>query len=536
MSAHPQSSPTAPVSFNPWVVIGFILIPVFVGSLDMTVVSAFLPKLITELGLPFDTGLDDASWIVTGYLLAYTISLTFSGRLSDLLGRRAIYIASLLIFILGSVLVAIASGAPTDLMVSLYRRMGLRPDPAYVELQVIVIARIIAAIGAGALVPVSLALAGDMFPPDKRARPLGVIAAFDTLGWVLGPVYGALFMQSLPWQSLFWFNVPLTLATLFVVLYALRYVPMHKVKGRFDFLGTALITTSLACLSIGFGASIDVSGMSGGIESLSPLPSYALPVLTLCVVSFLAFLLVEARIKDPLINLGMFRRKNLALGSVVNLFVGYCLFIGLVSVPVLVNLRQEDVSQLSNAALEVGLLLSTLTIPMAIAAVPGGWLSEKIGIRNTLLLGLSLALFGFLLMWQTWTLDINNVFLAAQMAVVGVGIGLTFSPVSTAVINSAKDEERGVAGALVLILRLIGMTISTASLSSLMLYRVQALAQSAQAAQSAFDAGQFVGIYANSAIQVLSEMGLIGAILCGIALIPAALMGRKAAPPPEPLT
>ena len=73
---------------NPWVVLAFICIPVFVGSLDLTVVSAFLPELITELDLPFDTGLDDASWIVTGYLLAYTISLTFMGRLSDLIGRR----------------------------------------------------------------------------------------------------------------------------------------------------------------------------------------------------------------------------------------------------------------------------------------------------------------------------------------------------------------------------------------------------------------------------------------------------------------
>ena len=527
-----SSNATSPaLTFNPWVVVGFVLIPVFVGSLDMTVVSAFLPKLITELGLPFDTGLDDASWIVTGYLLAYTISLTFTGRLSDLVGRRAVYILCLLTFIAGSVLVAIASGWPTENMIALYRRLGLRPDPSYVELQVIVIARVVAALGAGGLVPVSLALVGDIFPPHKRARPLGIVAAFDTLGWVLGPVYGALFMQALPWQSLFWFNVPLTFATLAVVLYALRAVPMHKAEGHFDLLGTLLISTALASLSIGLGANLDLSGAS--MNTIEGLPSYALPVLAVGVLAFVLFLLVEARLRYPLVRLGIFRERSIGAALLANLFVGYCLFIGLVSVPILVNLRQSDVSQLSQAALEVGLILSSLTVPMALAAIPSGWLSERFGLRAVIMGGLSASLLGFFIMWRTWTIDIPYPFLAAQMALIGVGIGLTFSPLSTAVINNARDDERGVAGALVLILRLVGMTLSTASLSSLMIYRVQALAQAAQAAEATFDAGRFVSIYANSAVQVLSEMGLIGALLCGLALLPAAFVGRGEPTPPS---
>jgi len=528
----PTSSSTSPtLAFNPWVVVGFILIPVFVGSLDMTVVSAFLPKLITELGLPFDTGLDDASWIVTGYLLAYTISLTFTGRLSDLVGRRAVYILCLLTFIAGSVLVAIASGWPTDNMIALYRRLGLRPDPAYVELQVIVIARVVAALGAGGLVPVSLALVSDMFPPHQRAKPLGIVAAFDTLGWVLGPVYGAVFMQALPWQSLFWFNVPLTFATLAVVLYALRAVPMRKAEGRFDLLGTLLIATALACLSIGLGANLD---LSGSLSAPQGLPSYALPVLLVGLLAFVLFLLVEARLRYPLVRLGIFRERSISPALLANLFIGYCLFIGLVSVPVLVNLRQSDVSQLSQAALEVGLILSSLTIPMALAAIPSGWLSERFGLRAVIMGGLSASLLGFFVMWRTWTIDIPYPFLAAQMALIGIGIGLAFSPISTAVINHARDDERGVAGALVLIVRLVGMTLSTASLSSLMIYRVQALAQAAQAAEASFDAARFVSIYANSAVQVLSEMGLIGAVLCGLALIPAALVGRQSASEAHP--
>jgi MFS family permease len=521
---------TAPVRrINPWVVMAFIAIQVFVGSLDLTVVSAFLPELVLELNLPFDTALDDAAWIVTGYLLAYTISLTFMGRVSDLVGRRAVYIACLLTFVIGSFLVAVAHDAPSDMLMSIYRRLGQRPDEAYITLQVIIIGRVIQALGAGALVPVSLALAGDLFPPERRAAALGLVGALDTLGWVLGHLYGGVLVQLMPWQGLFWINIPVTALALLATLYALRHVPQHRVKGRFDFLGTALIVGALTALNIGLGANIEVSG-AGGFDELSPLPAYAAPVLAAGVLMFLGFILVELRIKDPLINLRMFLRRNLSLASVINVLVGYCLFIGLVSVPLLVNIRQQSTADLRAAALEVGLLLSALTVPMALAAVPGGWLSERIGIRYTTLLGLFVGLVGFILKWQTWTLEIDNLTLSLEMALIGVGIGLTFSPISTAVINSAYDEERGVASALVIILRLIGMTISVSTLSTFGLHRVNALA-TAMNAGTAFDANAMLNVYAEATLQVLGEMGLIGAALCGLALVPAFFLGRTAEPP-----
>ncbi len=510
---------------NPWVVIAFIAIPVFVGSLDLTVVSAFLPELLTELDIPFDTGLDNASWIVTGYLLAYTISLTFMGRLSDLIGRRGVYIACLVTFIIGSIIVAVAHQAPTDWLYAFYRRMGERPDPAMVNLQVIIFGRVVQALGAGALVPVSLALVGDLFPPDQRARPLGLVGAIDTLGWVLGHLYGGIFVQIMPWQGLFWMNVPLTLFALGAVLWALRGMPQLKVQGRFDFIGTALIIGALTCLNVGLGANLEFSS-AGSFEDLSPLPDYAFPVLAAGVLFFFGFLLVESRVKDPLINLGMFKRKDFALAGAVNLFVGYALFIGLVSVPILVNVRLENIESLREAALAVGLLLSTLTVPMALAAVPGGWLSDRIGIRNTVLIGVFMSLVGFIAIWQTWQLDTSDALISIQMAVVGIGIGLTFSPVSAAMINSATESERGVASALVIILRLVGMTVSVSSLTTYGLYRVNQLAILAQR-QPGFDSSQFINVYAESTVKVLGEMGLIGAVVCGIALVPAFFLSRQ---------
>lgn len=508
---------------NPWLVLVVMCVPVFIGALDLTVVSAFLPELIVELELPLQTALDDAAWILSGYLLAYTVSMTFMGRVSDLVGRRAVYIVCLLIFLAGSVLVATAHQAPTQFVYSIYRRLGERPDIAYVNLQVIIIGRVIQALGAGALVPVSLALVGDLFPPARRARPLGLVAAMDTLGWVLGHLYGGLMVQVMPWQGIFWINVPLTLVTIALVIWALRDMPQHRVQGRFDFLGSALIVGALVALNVGLGGNVDAATSASSFEDLSPLPPYFGAMMIAAVVLLAGFVLVERRVRDPLMNLNMFRRRNLSAGAVVNLFVGFCLTIGLVSVPILVNVRQEDVTMLQDAALQVGLLLSTLTIPMALAAVPGGWLTDRIGYRLTTVLGLSLALIGFLAVWRTWYLNIADAVIAVEMAVVGIGLGLTFSPISAAVINAAKEGERGVASALVIILRLIGMTVSVSALTTISLNRVNALAAQAMGG-TAVDPMQAVETYAIITVEVLAELGLVGAVMCAVACIPALLL------------
>jgi MFS family permease len=538
-------------TLSPWLILAFICLPVFIGSLDLTVVSAFLPEVIVELELPFQTGLDDAAWILSGYLLAYTVGLTFMGRVSDLIGRRKVYIACLVIFLIGSVLVAEVDGdARTGvaglLYNTLYRLQGARPDPGSVALLTIIIGRVIQALGAGALVPVSLALVGDLFPPEKRARPLGLIGAIDTLGWVLGHLYGGLFIQwvdelnrilveTFPqfivgtvfqdagWRWLFWVNVPLSLIGLAAVIWALRGVPQNRAPGRFDFIGTVLIAASLACLTAGLGANVDVSTSTNLSDpTANPYPPYAVPVLGMSALFLLLFIVVEARVRDPLLNLKLFLRRNLSAGAFTNLFVGYCIFIGLVIVPILLNARAENMSDLRAIALQVGLLLSALTVPMALAAVPGGWLTERIGMQRTALLGLSLAGFGFFLVWRTWTIDVSEALIALEMLIIGVGLGLTFSPISSAVINAAREHERGVASALVIILRLIGGTISVATLTAIALWRVNVLA-----AQQGVDAVLDIttmDAYAQITGQVLGELGLVGMLLCIAALFPAFLI------------
>ncbi len=525
MTAVPQAQAAPKASFNRWWVLALICVPVFVGSLDLTVVSAFLPELIVELELPLQTGLDDVAWIVTAYLLAYTISLTFMGRVSDLVGRRVVYVVSLMIFLVGSVLVATAQEGPADLLYSIFRRMGERPDPAYMELYAIIFGRVIQALGAGALVPVSLALVADMFPPERRAQPLGIIGAIDTLGWVLGHLYGGLFVQVVHWHWLFWVNVPITLFALVFVLIGLRGVPQHKSKGRFDFIGMLLIIGALMALNFGLGGVGEV-GASTSLETARGLPPNAVPLLLTSLVLFALFALVESRVKHPLINMRLFRSRPFSAGTLTNLFVGYALFVGLVIVPFLVNVRQEDASTLRRAALEVGILLSALTVPMAIVAIPGGWLANRIGFRATTIGGLLISIVGFVMIWQTWTLDTPNEIIALQMALVGVGLGLTFSPISTAVINSASEDERGIASALVLVVRLLGMTISISSLTTYALNRVNSIIEQQLGNVQTLDPVVYAQQAAGISVEVLAELALIGAIVTGAAVVAALFLPR----------
>ncbi len=542
-------------AISPWVVLAFVCIPVFVGSLDLTIVSAFLPEIIVRLELPIQSVVADAAWVVTGYLLAYTVSLTFMGRVSDLIGRRRAFVICLVIFMAGSFIVAEVdpqgrSGIAGWLYNLAFRLTGQRPEGGSIALMTIIIGRIIQAIGAGAIVPVSLALVGDLFPAARRAQPLGLVGAIDTLGWVLGHLYGGVMVKFFAdnaagfeaffrqlglnwaapdWRALFWINLPISVIALVAVLWALRDVPQTRAQGRFDGLGAALITGALICLVVGLGANIEVSRSTASFSELGGLPPYGPPVLALGLLMLVAFIVVELRARDPLFDLRLFRRRTLAAGAVANLFVGFCLMIGLVSVPILVNIRAEDVSALAEAALQVGILLSALTVPMALAAAPGGWLSDRWGYARTGGLGLGLACVGFALVWQTWSVDVSDALIAVEMAIIGIGLGLTFSPISAAVIDAADRDKLGSASALVILMRLLGMTLGIALLTAFASQRLGDLVFLEYGA-AAPDPYSAIDVYLRLTVRVLSEMGLTGAILCALALIPAAMLDWRREP------
>ena len=507
---------------SPGFKVALISIPIFIGALDLTVVSAVLPHVLIDLKIPFQTGMDNAAWIVTGYLLAYSVSMTFMGRLSDIHGRRKVYLAALIIFAIGSYLAAVAHTWPTRLVLRAYYLVASgRPDISFLSLYILIAARMIQAFGAGTMVPVGMAMVGDLYPLGKRAKPLGVIAAVDTAGWVVGHLYGGIIVRFWDWQTIFWLNLPICLLAWILIRALLDEGVPEEERGRMDWLGAALIAVALSILNIALGSGGETS-TAASLEELSSLPPAALPAIGTAVVFLLLFIWRQSRIKDPLIDLSLFKEPNYRPASLANFLIGVALFIAIANVPLFINSLIAVTPE--QGAWDSGWMLSGLTVPMALAAVPGGWISERRGYRFPSLLGLMMATGGFILM-SGWTQEVSYLVMGIHLAFTGIGLGLTMAPIAAAVINASPAEHRGTSSALVIIFRLVGMTVGVSGITTIGLRRMQILSKQLMPPNAGFEEISRVGNLV--AERVITDNFWIAAAVAALALLPAIFLKSK---------
>jgi MFS family permease len=494
-------------------IIALISIPIFVGALDLTVVSAVLPRVVTDLDIP-PTRLNDAAWIVSGYLLAYTVAMTFMGRLSDLIGRRKVYLLALVIFAIGSYWVAIADGWPTQQALRLCYQFHIYPDPPRVSLVMLIIGRVIQAFGGGAMVPVGMALAGDLYPAAQRATPLGVIAAVDTSGWVVGHLYGGILTRFFNWRLIFWLNLPMCLLAFILIAIILRGLSHPKREGSMDWLGAALISLSLTALNIGVGGSSqEIGSISGSAQGWF---QRAWPFLAAALVLLLLFLWRQVHLPYPLVQLPLFRRPNFSPATLANFLIGTSLFIAIANVPLFINTLVAE--NLEQGAWDSGWMLSGLTVPMALASIPGGWLTVRFGYRRPAMLGLLLAIGGFTLM-SRWQMTTSYAAMIPDLILTGIGLGLTMAPIAAAAINTSPTQFRGTASALVIIFRLLGMLLSVSTDATYGTQRFNYL--SAKFLETSSDL-TLAGMTATE--KVIQETFLMAAFVCILALIPVFLL------------
>jgi EmrB/QacA subfamily drug resistance transporter len=500
---------------NPYVVLAVVSFGVFIAADDLTVVSTMLVQMLQDLDISIQTQLDEAAWIVNAYLIAYIVSMPFMGRVSDLFGRRLVFVSCLAIFAFGSVLVVLAP-----------------------NLQWMVVARAVTAIGGGAMVPVAIATVGDVFPDERRPFAMGILGAVDTAGWIWGPLYGAMLVRYLNWRWQFYLNLPLSALAAAAAFYVLRDLrtPVEEEKRGFqlDLLGAGLLTAALLAINIG------LSQAGGGLGGASPSFEFeqagtggsslvrAAPIILVGLVAFGLFALAERRraISDrmpPLIDLDMFRRRNFNLAGLVNFATGCVLIIAMVNVPIFVNVVLGDTIQ--SAAIESGRILSALTVAMAIASVVGGWMCERFGYRLPTLLGLACIGGAFLLMTTSWDVDVVYSQMGLHLAVAGTGFGLVIAPTATAVIDAVRSEQRGVASALVIVLRLMGMTIGLSALTAWGLHRFDVLGRSEL---PALTDPAYLEVLTRITARVLRETFLISGVIALVTLLPAGLLrGRE---------
>ncbi|GAA1964600.1 DHA2 family efflux MFS transporter permease subunit [Catenulispora subtropica] len=411
-------------------ILGTLCITLFMAMLDNVVVNTALPKIGSELHAGF-TGLQ---WVVEGYSLVYAALLLTGGTLGDRLGRKRVFLAGIVGFTLGSMLCGL-SGSIGEL----------------------VAARMLQGVGAALLTPGSLSIIRHTFPePGERARAIGLWSGISGLGLALGPAVGGPLVDAFGWSSVFWINVPIGVLALAV---GLRVLPeFHDGRERFDVAGQVLGAIGLGALVYAL-----IEGPDAGWSSARVLSAGAASV-----VALIAFLVTEARRRAPMLDLSFFTDRVVAGALMSGFMVSFGMFGALFFLPLLM----QDVYGWSAARAGVASLPATCAI--MVAAPFAGAITGKLGPRPALVSGLTLcaaALAGLSLYGPgahyshyVWTLPI-----------VGLGMGLSFAPVSVAVLERVPAAKAGMASAVTNTMRELGGVVGIAALGAILTSRMTGL-------------------------------------------------------------
>src|SRR6266705_908428 len=519
------TTPTQPQAGGKGIALGALTIAyigVFFTAMDQTVVVTALPPIANDLNIGV-TKLDHAAWIISAYLLGFVIAMPLMGRVSDIYGRRRIFLLCLSIFGIGSILCGLAPvfGQMWDL--GFLNAFNI--DTSSPGLIWLIAARFIQAVGGGAVVPVAMAIAGDFYGQGRRALALGIIGAVTEAGGVIGPLYGAIIVQQFGWQYIFFLNVPIVIG-LMVVVWILIPKGTHLHEG-IDWIGAVLLGLALTCLSLGLAQQgTDL----GPTPANAPAPQNNPIAIGLAIVLLLAFVLVERKVRWPVVDLSLFKRLPFGAASLVSLFVGAALIIAMADIPIFVD------TVLQRPVLDSGLALLRLTAMIPVGALLGGWLCSRISCRFTGVLGLVFTAAGFYLM-SRWPIDVDWNQITISTVTAGLGFVLVIAPIGTTAINAVRAGQAGMSSAIVTSLRMVGMMLGLAALtSSALAYFKQlvstypSLPLSATAAQFANWSKGYAAHIIQSAHTVYSAVFLTSMVLCLIAIVPAVfLWGRKAA-------
>ena len=434
-----------------WAALVFASLGVLLGGAELMVVAIALPSIVADFGGWADLG--RVSWIVNAYLLAYVVAMPLAGRGADLWGARRLYVVALLLFVIGS------AGA------GLSRLAG--PEDG---LSWLIGWRVVQGFGGGALVPLSMALASHLFAGRARAVALGLEGAATYIGMAIGPAYGAwvLLNFNLPipgldlasWQWIFLLNVPIGIITLLLIYVVAGGVETPRVRAGLDLIGASLLTVALVA---GIGA-ITMTGATGWADPL------VLAGLALSALAMAAFAWWELRSASPLVDLRLFTDRAFSAANAVSLLTGYTLATAIIGGPVFVN------RVLFGTDAQASIALTALTLAIAAGALVGGVAAGFIGERIVTVAGVALSSAG---LWLAlgWGVDTELERLMVDLALFGVGFGLTVAPRATAAVEAAGAGAYGVASAMLQITRTIGMSIGLALLTSIGQSRIDELSE-----------------------------------------------------------
>ncbi len=403
---------------NKWAVLAILAVGVFMATLDTSIVNISLPTIARYFGVPLNGAVE---WVIIAYLVVIAGVLLTTGRLADMIGRKPIWVAGLIIFTAGSAICG-----------------------ASLSLGMLIAARALQGLGGAFIMAISPAMLTSAFPAHERGRALGMNAVIVALGVSVGPTLGGIITEHFTWRWIFYVNVPLGIIGVIATLRILTE-RMHRGRGRFDPLGALLLAIGLVALTM---------GLSFGQEWEWNSPLF-IGTLVVSILALTAMVIVELRVPNPVIDFSLLKRR-VFLSANVSLVLS---FLALFAVSFMLPFYLEELRGFSTE--EAGLLLTPLPLTIAVLAPLSGSLADRIGSRWLAAGGLAIACLGLVLISQ---LNAQSSLwdIIWRLVVTGVGQATFQSPNNSALMGAAPRDRQGSASGFLATGRVVGQSVSVA--------------------------------------------------------------------------
>ena len=386
-------------------------------AIDGTIIATAVPSIVKDVGNP-----EAFPWLFSVYLLVQAVTVPVYSKLADTIGRKPIILIGIGLFLIGSILCGFAWSMPS-----------------------LIAFRVVQGLGAGAVAPMAITIAGDIYTVQERAKAQGYLASVWGIASVVGPTLGGVFSQYVSWRWIFFVNVPLSILAAIMIIRAL-HENIEKVRHRVDYLGASLITVALSLLILAV--------LEGGVAWPWDAP-ISIGAFVLGGLMLLAFVFVEKRAAEPVLPLWVFSRRVLLSTAFVGLGVGGIVIALSAYVPTYLQ------GTLGVPPIVAGLTLAALTIGWPIAAAFSGRFYLRIGFRNTVLVGLVFALAGSLTLALTAGRP-SVAIVAVACFIIGIGMGLIAVPALVSAQSSVEWNQRAVVTGAQLFARSIGSAVGVA--------------------------------------------------------------------------
>jgi EmrB/QacA subfamily drug resistance transporter len=467
-----------------WWTLAAMCFALFMVMLDNTVVNVALPSIQDDL----HTSIAGLEWTVNAYTLAFGVLLVTGGRLGDIFGRRRVFLMGVMLFAASSAFI------------------GFSQSSAW-----LIGGRAIQGVGAALMMPATLSIITNAFPPHERGKAIGTWAGVSALALAIGPVLGGLLVERVSWQSIFFINLPVAAGALAVTLFATRESRDETVVPKVDVAGIAALTAGLTALTLAL-----VEAGAWGWGSARILALFALAAAGLAV-----FTRIERRVPVPMVDFSFFGSRTFLATNIVAFIVSF----SMLGMFFFLTLYMQKI--LGYSPLEAGVRFLPTTLLVIVVAPIAGRLTDRIGPRPLLTAGL--ALVAVSLGWQSFLTATSGFgFLLPGFALMGIGIALVMSPMSTAAMNAVDQTKAGVASGILSMNRMIGGTLGVAVLGTF-------IGQTASRADfvDSLGHGLLIGALVAAAGAVVAWK-LVSPELAGGAVRAASPAGEAPAPPAEP--